>query len=120
MRRRFATCWLVALLCGASTLPLRAQDMQFRYGDNRFPTIPTGGDVAVPPYPGVQTRFQVQAAGDRLAQPAPDAAAPGLPVLPGQGLPPLQQPRLLAPMPPTPQYQAPEAAQYQPLPATEA
>ncbi|HEY5315637.1 MAG TPA: TolC family protein [Pirellulales bacterium] len=121
MRRWCATSWLVIVLCGASALPARAQDVQFRYsdsyGDNRYPLAPAdGGTVVRPVYPGLQTRFQVQAASERATQPASGAAPPAnyalqpLPPLPGQPAAPIEQaPRLLPPtqLQPAPvQYEA--------------
>jgi cobalt-zinc-cadmium efflux system outer membrane protein len=102
-------------------LPALAQDVQFRYsdsyGNNRYPLAPAdGADTVQPVYPGVQTRFQIQAASERVTQPAADTVQSTggtlqpLPPLPGQPAAPIErQPRLLPPtqMQPAPvQYEA--------------
>jgi cobalt-zinc-cadmium efflux system outer membrane protein len=122
-------------------LPARAQDVQFRYSDSyandRYPPAPApSGNAVQSVYPGVQTRFQIQAASERVTQPATDTAPPVgigqpaggtlqlLPPLPGQPAAPIErQPRLLPPtqMQPAPvQYEArvddPQRPTYQPPP----
>ncbi|HWC90348.1 MAG TPA: TolC family protein [Pirellulales bacterium] len=121
MRRWCRASWLAAVLCGALMLPALAQDVQFRYsdsyGNNRYPLAPAdGADTVQPVYPGVQTRFQIQAASERVTQPAADTVQSTggtlqpLPPLPGQPAAPIErQPRLLPPtqMQPAPvQYEA--------------